>query len=191
MRSEVGAFCPRSRRLECLLDFLARAPPVAAEPEALLPALLGFAGPEAADTPHSATNSSARVAGMALRSRIGLDIYTADPLRPAIGLLLIVRWYHAGQVQRKGPVRIAAPQDLEHHVGPRLQLACGAPVIVHGVDGFVVDLGNHVAAVELDVVREAGGLDVGNQNAALPFHAHARSTFRGPAIHAPPEFPRH
>src|SRR6266849_1468324 len=71
MRSEVGAFCPRSRRLECLLDFFAL--PLAAEPDALLPALLGFAGPEAADTPHSATNSSARVAGMALRSRISLD----------------------------------------------------------------------------------------------------------------------
>src|SRR5713226_4328386 len=73
MRSEVGAFCPRSRRLECLLDFLVRAPPVAAEPEALLPAPLGFAGPEAADTPHSAASSTARIAGMALRSRIGLD----------------------------------------------------------------------------------------------------------------------
>ncbi len=73
MRSGVGAFCPRSRRLECLLDFLARAPPLEAEPDALLPALLGFAGPEAADTPHSAASSSARVAGMAFRSRISLD----------------------------------------------------------------------------------------------------------------------
>src|SRR5216683_3824448 len=71
MRSEVGAFCPRSRRLECLLDFFAL--PLAAEPDALLPALLGFAGPEAADTPHSAASSSARIAGMALRSRISLD----------------------------------------------------------------------------------------------------------------------
>src|SRR5260370_30042700 len=71
MRSEVGAFCPRSRRLECLLDFFAL--PLAAEPDALPPALLGFAGPEAADTPHSAASSTARIAGMALRSRISLD----------------------------------------------------------------------------------------------------------------------
>src|SRR5260370_40354395 len=90
MRWEVGAFCPRSRRLECLLDFLARAPPVAAEPDALLPALLGFAGPEAADTPHSAASSSARVAGKAPRRRARPGNYCRHPPREATRLPRLV-----------------------------------------------------------------------------------------------------
>src|SRR5260370_25020084 len=110
MRSEVGVFCPRSRRLECLLDFLARAPPLAAEPDALLPAPIGLAGPEAADTPHCAARSSIRVAGMVLRSRISLDPLYRRPAkarnRTIVGCPLVPR--PVSTAQRFGPHLLSA-----------------------------------------------------------------------------------
>ena len=89
MRSGAGAFCPGSRRLECLLDFLRR-DLLAADAAGLaelrvalpvgLPAGLpgAFAGADGADHATPAVRSSARPAVIDVRSLISLDYLYRD-----------------------------------------------------------------------------------------------------------------
>src|SRR5579859_1455901 len=67
MRSGAGAFCPRCRRLECLLDFLTRDLPTTGDLG--LAARAGLLGVEA-DHAAPAVSSSARPAAIDVRSLI-------------------------------------------------------------------------------------------------------------------------
>src|SRR5258706_16132039 len=120
MRSGAGVFCPRSRRLECLLDLF---------PRDLLPTAgfaelrVAFAGGAEADHTAPAVSSSARPAVIDVRSliqpRLSISIapmYIANGRESAIELLLVSRWYDTWQEHRKGAVAIAATQDFEHYV---------------------------------------------------------------------------
>src|SRR5690348_16902781 len=69
MRSGAGAFCPRSRRLECLLAFFPRALP-AAEAAGLAELRVAFPGVDVADHAVPAVSSSARPAIIDVRSLI-------------------------------------------------------------------------------------------------------------------------
>ena len=142
MRSGAGAFCPGSRRLECLLDFFKR-DLLAAEAAGLaelrvalpvgLPAAFpgAFAGADGADHATPAVRSSARPAVIDVRSLIEASticiatVFVAAYLYredrdSTIELLLVFRWYDTRQEHRKGAVGIAAAQNLEDYVGSRL-----------------------------------------------------------------------
>src|ERR1700732_624970 len=143
MRSGAGAFCPRSRRLECLLDFFTRdlLPPEAAVLAGLRVAFpVAFVGADGADDATPAVRSSARPTVIDVRSLIeGSTIYLATNLYRegrdwTIELLLGFRWYDTRQEHRKSAVGIAAAQNLEDNVGSRLQLGYRLLVIVQGVD---------------------------------------------------------
>src|SRR5229473_4074132 len=138
MRSGAGTFCPRSRRLDRLLDFLTRL----LLPAADLPAVRAVAVPEGefADCPGTAVSSSSRPTRIAVRSRIAVSsVCNADSRESAIELLLALRWYHARQEHRHSAVAIAAPQNLEDNIAARLELGYGALVVVHGIDRLAVD----------------------------------------------------
>lgn len=93
MRSAAGAFCPRSRRLECLLDLFVR-DLLAAGFAALR---VGLAGADVAEYAVPAIRSSARPAVIDVRSLIQpRSSYIAKRRHSAIELLLVFRWYHAG-----------------------------------------------------------------------------------------------
>src|SRR6266404_5236161 len=170
MRSGAGAFCPGSRRLECLLDFFTRdlLPAEAAGLAKLRVALpagfpvafpVGFPAADGADQAVPAVRSSARPAVIDVRSLIEASticiatIFIAAHLYregrdSTIELLLGFRWYDTRQEHRKGAVGIAAAQNLEYDVHPRLQFGHCLLVIVHRVDRLAVDLRDHVAAAE-------------------------------------------
>src|SRR5256885_952570 len=195
MRSAVGTFCPGCLLRECLLDFLARA--AAALPDA--PAAEArdaplFVGREAAPKPLSAARSSARPTTTTFLTSIEstqTKKWQALASLP-ITLLLSIRRYHARQEHGHNAfaIRATAPQDLECDVHSRLELGDSLAIVVNGIDRFVINLGNHVAAVELQFVGKAGRIDFRDQHAALPFHTHTRSTFWRQAVDAQPEFRR-
>src|ERR1700682_607958 len=173
MRSGVGAFCPRSRRLECLLERFALAALPAEAREGFDGALFGFAGRDPANTPLPLANSSAKVTRIVARTFIQPRYRSLQAVtRLAIELLLAVRRYHAGQKYRHGAVAIAVPQHLEDHRGPGLQLAYRPLVVFHRTHRLVIDFCDHVATVELELVREASWIDFRHQHASLPVHAH-------------------
>ena len=58
-------------------------------------------------------------------------------------------------------------QDFENHTRAWLELGHRALVIVDGIDRLTIDFRDHIAARELDVVRETGRLDFHHQYAAL------------------------
>lgn len=126
MRSGAGAFCPRSRRLECLLDFFTRAL-LAAEGAGFAALRVAFPDAEGADHTAAAARSNARAAVIDVRSLISaltmqLDVSKSRPIYTAkgrdwtIGLLLVFRRYDTWQEDRKGAVGIATAQYLEHYV---------------------------------------------------------------------------
>src|SRR6266849_4979692 len=170
MRSGAGTFCPRSRRLDRLPDFLTRLLLPAAAVD--FPVLLeGFPEGEFADSAAPAVSSSIRPAGIAVRSRIAISIvYNADSRESAIELLLALRWYHARQEHRHGAVAIAAPQNLEDNIAARLELGYRPLVVVHGIDRLAVDFRDDVAAREVEIIGKAGWLDFRDEHAALPVH---------------------
>src|SRR5256885_9201354 len=175
MRSGVGFSCPRSRRLECLLDFFPRAALPAGLAEALDGVLL--AALDAAPTLVPAAKSSAKPAKSTLLSFIQprLDIDIASSFEPAIELLFGFRRYYTRQEYGKGAIAVASPENLENHVHSRFELGHRAFIVLHGADRFVVDFRDDVAAIELQVVRKAGRIDLRHQNTSLPFHAHTGS----------------
>lgn len=133
MRSGAGVFCPGSRRLECLLDFFTRDLPAAgvagrAELRVALPPFpAAFAGADGADHAAPAVRSSAKPAVIDVRSlieasTISIATTSSQPYLYREGrdwtieLLLGFRWYDTRQEHRKGPVRIAAAQNLEYDV---------------------------------------------------------------------------
>src|SRR5260221_12368923 len=101
MRSGAGVFCPRSRRLECLLDLF---------PRDLLPTAgfaelrVAFAGGAEADHAAPAASSSAKPAVIDARSLIQprlsiyiATIYIANVRELDIEQLLGSRWYDTWQ----------------------------------------------------------------------------------------------
>src|SRR6266446_4580592 len=185
MRSGAGTFCPRSRRLDRLPDFLTRL----LLPAADLPAVRA-AVPEGefADCPGTAVSSSTRATRIAVRNRIAVPIvYNADSRESAIELLLAFRWYHARQEHRHGAVAIAAPQNLEDNITALLELGYRPLVVVHGIDRLAVDFRDDVAAREVKIIGKAGRLYFRDQHAALPLHTNARRTFRRESFYAQPE----
>ena len=138
MRSGAGAFCPGSRRLECLLDFLTRdlLAAEAAGRAALRVALpvgfpAAFAGADRAHHAVPAVSSNAKPAVIDVRSfmqapTISVATISSQPYLyregrdSTIELLLGFRWYDTRQEDRKGAIGIAAAQNLEYDVHPGL-----------------------------------------------------------------------
>src|SRR5438309_1573922 len=76
MRSGAGAFCPGSRRLECLLDFLTCALPLA-EARGFTALRVGLLGVDGADHTVAAVRSSASPAMIDVRSLISASKKTS------------------------------------------------------------------------------------------------------------------
>src|SRR6266436_2133850 len=187
MRSGAGVFWPRSRRLECLVDFFPRDLP-AEEAAGFAELRVAFPGVEGADHAVPAVSTSARPAVIDFRSLMQPRLSIISAARDsAIELSLVLRWYHAGQEHRHGAIAISAAQDLEHYVRSGLELSHGALVVVHGSDRFAIDLRDDVAAAEAEVVSEARGIDIRDQHTALALHAYAHGAFWGEAIDAKTE----
>src|SRR5260221_424665 len=85
---------------------------------------------------------------------------------------------------------VLPPQNFEHHIIAWLQLGHHAPVFLHRIHRFTVDLRDHVTAPESGVIREARRLDIRYEDALLPFQADFARAFRSQFIHAQPKFRR-
>src|SRR5260370_2758182 len=187
MRSGVGTFCPRSRR-DDFFDDLVRCK----ELPDLLPGLeavdflctVPCAFAEATHTPSPATKSSVRAGCVAFRRRIWICLVAAN------SLLLIVRRNFARQIGRQDPVAILPAKNLEYHILAMLEFGNRFAVVGNGGHRFPVDLGNHVTAVEIQIVRERSRIDLGHEHAFLPFHAYAASAVWGEFFHVQAELRR-
>src|SRR5438445_2112590 len=183
MRSEVGAFWPRSRRPALLVDRLpCVAPPVLDRVDFFADGLCAF--PAVANTPSPATISSDRARHMIFRSLIGFV------LRSACRLLLTVRRNFARQVERQYPVTVLASKDLEDHFVARLQFGHRLAVLDNRVDCRAIDFRNDVAAAKSQVFRKGSRFDFGHKHALLPFHSYTAATFGSQLLNVQAEFGR-
>ncbi len=139
IRSGVGAFWPRSRRLDLLGDLFPCEALLAEEPAGFRGAGL-LACAESENTPSPAAKSSDEARCVAFRRFMRIARVAA--------LLLVVRRNFAGQVHRRHPVGVLAAKNLEYDIVAGLQAGHRFAVVSNGIDGRAIDFRDHVPACE-------------------------------------------